>query len=242
MTASRPAAVLAAGVPAIAGDRGDEEGPARQQQRCRASDARQCGSAAARPSWAATLCRRRSRVHNLLPSVSRAAANKWASTYPMPRSNKVLAIDQIKHFLVCGDDRLGQIPQVAEDGIPPPQIAERQLGQHEGAPENLAAAEQSTEYRVGRAQMIDPDDVSTRITRVSSVGVGSPRDRVRCRRAAPAAARLRARSAPEALRGPAPISHIFRFRPRPLPTARRRALWSCACSSRDRTDINTDII
>jgi hypothetical protein len=44
------------------------------------SDAGQCGSAAARPSWAATACKRRSRVHNLLPAVSRTAASKWAST------------------------------------------------------------------------------------------------------------------------------------------------------------------
>jgi hypothetical protein len=43
-------------------------------------DAGQCGSAAARPSWVATSCKRRSRVHNLLPAVSRTAASKWAST------------------------------------------------------------------------------------------------------------------------------------------------------------------
>ena len=65
----------------------DDEGiPARQG--AGPSDAGQCDSAAARPDWVATACKRRSRVHNLVP-VSRAAASRWASTYPMPRPSNV---------------------------------------------------------------------------------------------------------------------------------------------------------
>ena len=44
------------------------------------SDAGQYDSAVDRPSWAATACKHRSCVHNLLPAVSRTAASKWAST------------------------------------------------------------------------------------------------------------------------------------------------------------------
>jgi hypothetical protein len=53
-----------------------------------------------------------------------------------------MTIDQAEHFLVRGDDRLRQIPKVAEDGIPPAQIAERELAHDEGGPENLATVEQ----------------------------------------------------------------------------------------------------
>jgi hypothetical protein len=48
----------------------------RSQRQCGFSDVRQCGSAAVRPSWAATACKRRSSVHNLVPAVSRTAASR----------------------------------------------------------------------------------------------------------------------------------------------------------------------
>ena len=68
-----------------------------------------------------------------------------------------LTIDELQHFSVRGAVRLRQPPQHAQNLRTPPQIAERELTQHERVPEHLAVAQQRREYRAGRPQVIDPD-------------------------------------------------------------------------------------
>jgi predicted nucleic acid-binding protein len=68
-----------------------------------------------------------------------------------------MTIDQAEHFLVLGNDRLRQVAQVAEKGIPRSQIAEREFADHKRVSEDLASVEERRELLIACVQMLDPD-------------------------------------------------------------------------------------
>jgi hypothetical protein len=76
---------------------------------------------------------------------------------PDAASEKRVTIDQTKHLLVRGHDRLRQILQMTQKSGAPLQIAERKLAHNEGVPEDFTPVEPRSEPLIADPQMLDPD-------------------------------------------------------------------------------------
>jgi hypothetical protein len=107
-----------------------------------------------------------------------------------------LTLDEVQYFLVVGDGCLRQILQVAQEDIPPLQVAEREFANHKRMSENLAAIEQRSEPPIVGRQMF-----------VRRRGIAARSGSVPPRRASRRAA-SRSTNAPSASRSKADFSSI----------------------------------
>jgi hypothetical protein len=68
-----------------------------------------------------------------------------------------LPLDQPEDLFVRGDSSLGQIPQIGQDTLAPPEIAERQFAGYEWMSKHLARLKQGGKPLIGSPQVIYPD-------------------------------------------------------------------------------------
>ena len=75
-----------------------------------------------------------------------------------------VAINEGEDFCVAGENGLGQVGERGQDDLSYAQMTEGKFADNEGMRQNHPGVEQRGERRIARAQMIDRDRLSTRIT------------------------------------------------------------------------------
>jgi hypothetical protein len=76
---------------------------------------------------------------------------------PDAAPEKRAAINQVEHFFVRRDGCLGQLPLRVQNEITLPEIAERELANHERMSENRSTFEQTLDCSITEPQMVYPD-------------------------------------------------------------------------------------
>jgi hypothetical protein len=72
------------------------------------------------------------------------------------KSEQLMVVDEIQHFLVRGDDGLRHEAQVFQNKMTLPQIAEGQFADYEGMYQDLSGLKQLLKRRVALAQVVAP--------------------------------------------------------------------------------------
>jgi hypothetical protein len=71
-------------------------------------------------------------------------------------SEQPILVDEMQHFVLCGENGLGQNPQSIQDNATLPKITQCEFTDHEGVRQDLPGIQQMHKRLIARAQMIDP--------------------------------------------------------------------------------------